>query len=84
MNAVDQVILKTLESGQPVTANEVTARFLVQVRTRLEKLRVRGVVVRENRGGSNREFTYKLIRPDRAAAAITEKGGGLARRMVAS
>jgi hypothetical protein len=47
------------------------------VRRRLEKLRVPGVVVREGRGGRNREFTYRLVRPDRVAKAISEKGGGL-------
>jgi predicted ArsR family transcriptional regulator len=74
---VDEVILGALERGQPVTANDVTMRFLVRVRRRLEKLRVRGVVVREGRGGRNREFTYRLVRPDRMAEAISEKGGGL-------
>jgi hypothetical protein len=74
---VDEVILRALEGGHPVTANDVTGRFLVRVRRRLEKLRVRGVVVREGRGGPNREFTYRLVRPDRVAKAISEKGGGL-------
>jgi hypothetical protein len=74
---IDDVILKALDSGEPVTANAVTARFLARVRRRLEKLRVRGVVVREGRGGAHPEFTYKLVRPDRVAKAIAEKGGGL-------
>jgi hypothetical protein len=76
---VDEVILKALESGDPVTVNDVLKRFADRVRVRLEKLRVRGVVVREGRGRSHREFTYKLVRPDRAAKAIGETGGGLAR-----
>jgi hypothetical protein len=76
---VDDVILKALESGDPVTVNDVIKRFADRVRVRLEKLRVRGVVVREGRGRSHREFTYKLVRPDRAAKAIGETGGGLAR-----
>jgi hypothetical protein len=76
---VDDVILKALESGDPVTVNDVIKRFADRVRMRLEKLRVRGVVVREGRGRSHREFTYKLVRPDRAAKAIGETGGGLAR-----
>jgi predicted ArsR family transcriptional regulator len=80
---LDEVILRALEGGQPVTVNDVTTRFMVnvrnRVRTRLEKLRVRGVVVQEGRGGRNREFTYRLLRPDRFAKAISEKGGGLAR-----
>jgi hypothetical protein len=48
---LDEVILRALEGGQPVTVNDVTTRFMVnvrnRVRTRLEKLRVRGVVVQE-------------------------------------
>jgi hypothetical protein len=76
---VDEVILNALESGDPVTVNDVTQRFMVRVRGRLEKLRVRGVVVREGRGHVHREFTYKLVRPDRAAKAIGESGGGLSR-----
>jgi hypothetical protein len=76
---VDEVILKALEGGHPVTVNDVTKCFTGSVRMRLEKLRVRGVVVREGRGRAHREFTYKLVRPDRAAKAIGETGGGLAR-----
>jgi hypothetical protein len=76
---VDEVILGALESGEPVTVYDVTQRFAYRVRMRLEKLRVRGVVVRAGRGRSHREFTYKLVRPDRAAKAIGETGGGLSR-----
>jgi hypothetical protein len=76
---VDEVILKALESGDPVTVNDVLKRFADRVRMRLEKLRVRGVVVREGRGRPHREFTYKLVRPDRAAKAIGETGGALSR-----
>jgi hypothetical protein len=50
-------------------------RFVHRVRMRLEKLRVRGVVVREGRGGAYRKFTYRLVRPDLAAKALGEKGG---------
>lgn len=74
---VDEVILRALEGGQPVTANDVTGRFRARVRRRLGKLRVRGVVVQEGRGGRNREFTYRSVRPDRVAKGISEKGGGL-------
>ena len=76
---VDEVILKALEGGHPVTVNDVTKCFAGSVRMRLEKLRVRGVVVRDGRGRSHREFTYRLVRPDRAATAIGEAGGGLSR-----
>jgi hypothetical protein len=67
---VDEVILRALEGGLPVTVDDVTKRFMV---------RVRGVVVREGKGGAHREFKCTLIRPDRVAKAIGEKGGGLAR-----
>ena len=73
---VDEVILKALEGGS-ATVNDITKRFERLVRIKLEKLRVRGVVVREGRGGAHREFTYRLLRPDRAAKALNEKGGGL-------
>jgi hypothetical protein len=76
---VDEVILKALEGGQPITVNDVTRRFIVRVRMRLEKLRVRGIVVREGRGRAHREFTYRLVRPDRVVEAIRETGGGLSR-----
>jgi hypothetical protein len=76
---VDEVILNVLAGGHPVTVNDVTTRFRDRVRMRLEKLRARWVVVREGRGGSHCEFTYRLVRPDRAGKAIGEKGGGLAR-----
>ena len=75
---VDEVILKALESGDPVTVNDVLKRFADRVRMRLEKLRVRGVVVREG-SRPHREFTYKLVRPERAAKAIGETGGALSR-----
>jgi predicted ArsR family transcriptional regulator len=73
---VDDILLRALEGG-PVTLNDILKRFGARVRTRLEKLRVRGVVVRENRGRPRREFTYQLLRPELAAKALSEKGGGL-------
>ena len=39
---------------------------------RLEKLRVRGLVVRDGRGGAHREFTYRLVRADVAEGAPRE------------
>jgi hypothetical protein len=71
---VDDTILKALEGG-PVTVNDILKHFEKRVRIRLAKLRVRGVVIREGRGGAHREFTYRLARPDLAAKAIGEKGG---------
>ena len=73
----DDVLLSALERG-PVTVNDILKHFERRVRIRLNKLRVRSVVMREGRGGAHREFTYKLLRPDRAAKALCEKGGGLA------
>ncbi len=76
---VDDIILKALESGNPVTVNDVVnqiaKRCVPVVRMKLEKLRVRTVVVREGKGGAHREFTYKLVRPDAAPKALGEKGG---------
>jgi hypothetical protein len=60
----DDFLLKALEGGRPATVNDIAKRFARRVRIRLERLRVRGVVVREGRGGAHREFTYKLVRPD--------------------
>ena len=74
---VDDILLKALEGG-PATVNDILKHFERRVRIRLDKLRVRGVVVREGRGGAHREFTYRLLRPDVAAKALGEKGGGLA------
>jgi predicted ArsR family transcriptional regulator len=71
---VDDILLRAHEGG-PVTLNDILKRFGARVRTRLEKLRVRGVVVRENRGRPRREF--QLLRPELAAKALSEKGGGL-------
>ena len=73
---VDDILLRALEGG-PVTVNDILKRFGARVRMRLEKLRVRGVVVRENRGRAHREFTYQLLRPELAPKALSEKGGGL-------
>jgi hypothetical protein len=75
---VDDTILKALEGG-PVTVKDITKHFEERVRMRLDKLRVRGVVMREGRGGPHREYTYRLLRPDLAAKVLGEKGGGLAR-----
>jgi predicted transcriptional regulator len=72
---VDDLLLKALEGGSPVTVNDILKRYETRVRLRLNKLRVRGVVVREGRGGAHRKFTYRLVRPDIAAKALREKGG---------
>jgi hypothetical protein len=74
----DDALLSALKRG-PVTVNDILKHFERRVRIRLNKLRVRGVVMREGRGGAHRQFTYKLLRPERAAKALSEKGGGLAR-----
>ena len=71
---VDDFLLKALEGG-PATVNDILKQFERRVRIRLDKLRVRGVVTREGRGGAQREFTYRLLRPELAAKALAEKGG---------
>jgi hypothetical protein len=71
---VDDILLKALEDG-PVTVKDIVKRFERRVRIRLNKLRVRGVVARDGRGGAHRAFTYRLLRPDFAAKALGEKGG---------
>ena len=48
----DDFLLKALEGGRPATVNDIAKRFARRVRIRLERLRVRGVVVREGRGGA--------------------------------
>ena len=71
---LDDILLKGLEGG-PSTVNDIVKRLERPVRIKLDKLRVRGVVLREGRGGAHREFTYRLLRPDLAAKALGEKGG---------
>jgi len=75
---VDDILLKALANG-PATVEDILKHFESRVRIRLEKLRVRGVVGREGRGGPHRQFTYRMLRPDLAAKALSEKGGGLSR-----
>jgi hypothetical protein len=73
---VDDILLKALKGGKPATVNEILKHFARRVRIKLNKLRVRGIVVRKGKGGRHREFTYRLVRPARAAQALGEKGGG--------
>jgi hypothetical protein len=70
---LDDILLKVLEDG-PATVNEIVERLEGRVRSRLNMLRARGVVIRQGRGGAHREFTYKLLRPGVAAKAVHEKG----------
>ena len=70
---LDDIILKVLEDG-PVTVKDVGKRCERRVRIRLNKLRVRGIVLREGKGGAHREFTYRLLRPKLAAKALRERG----------
>jgi hypothetical protein len=74
---VDEIVLRALQGG-PVTVDDIIRRIEKPARMKLAKLRVRGAVLREGRGGAHRKFSYKLLRPDRVAEALTEKGGGLA------
>jgi hypothetical protein len=56
---IDDILWEELECG-PVTIKELTARFERRVRDRRERLRVRGIVIREGRGGAHRQFTYRM------------------------
>jgi hypothetical protein len=49
VGTVDEFILQALKGG-PVTVNDIGKRFETRVRMRLNKLRVRGIVLREGRG----------------------------------
>lgn len=60
---VDEFVLRALERG-PVTVDDIIWRLETPVRIKLEKLRVRGVVIREGRGGRHRKFTFRLLHPD--------------------
>ena len=77
---IDDFLLKVLEDGRPTTVNDIIFQLESCVRIKLEKLRVRGIVIREGRGGARREFTFRLVKPELAAKALVAKGGGLARR----
>jgi hypothetical protein len=76
MTTGDVFILRALARGEPVTVSDVTGHFMIPVRRRLEKLRARGWWS-EKAKAAPREFKYTLIRPDRLAKAISDKGGGL-------
>jgi hypothetical protein len=75
---IDEFILTALKGGKLVTVQDIAKRFEPRIRHRSEKLRVRGIVIREGRGGSYRKFTYGMLREDLAAEAMSEAGGGLA------
>jgi hypothetical protein len=67
---IDEIVLKALESG-----NDIVTRFTGPVRSKLEKLRRHRAVLRDGKGGAHREFIYTLLHPNRAADALTQKGG---------
>jgi hypothetical protein len=52
---LDELVLEAVESG-PVTVDDVLVRLERRVRERLEKLRRRGVLIREGRGGAHRKY----------------------------
>jgi hypothetical protein len=58
---LDDILLRELEGG-PATVKNITKRLETRVRIRLDRLRVRGLAIREGRGGPHREFTYRLRR----------------------
>jgi hypothetical protein len=51
---VDDILLKALKGGKPATVNDILKHFARRVRIKLDKLRVRGVVIRQGRGGARR------------------------------
>jgi hypothetical protein len=71
---LDDILLIALEDG-PVTVRDITKRVERRLRIKLDKLRVRGLVLRKGRGGTYREFTYELVQRELAATALREKGG---------
>jgi predicted transcriptional regulator len=71
---IDEAILKALEEG-PVTVEDMLKQFERRIRIRLQKLCVRGLVLRQGRGGPHRMYTYTLLDRDRAAKALKAKGG---------
>jgi hypothetical protein len=70
---IDEIVLKALEGG-PVTVNDIVTRFTGPVRSKLEKLRRHGAVLRDGKGGRT-ESLLTLLLPKRAAEELTEKGG---------
>jgi hypothetical protein len=48
---IDEIVLKALEGGGPVTISDIVTRFAGPVRSKLEKLRRHGAVVRDGKGG---------------------------------
>ena len=50
---IDEIVLKALEGG-PVTVNDIVTRFTGPVRSKLEKLRRHGAVLRDGKGGAHR------------------------------
>jgi len=68
---IDDILLKALKGGEPATVNDILKHFERRVRGR-------GVVVRDGRGGAHRKFTYRLLQPNIPAKALGKKGGGLA------
>jgi hypothetical protein len=69
--ALDDILLKALEGG-PVTVKDITKRLEGRVRIRLDRLRVRGLVIREGRGGPHRQFTYRLPQSEPIEGRISD------------
>ena len=89
---IDDVLLSALERG-PVTVNDILKHFERRVRIRLNKLRVRSVVMREGRGGalvsSPTNYYVQTVRRRRSArrAAVSRcrsDAGTASGRMIAA
>ena len=76
---VDEVILKALEGG-PATVNDINKRLERLVRIKLERLRVRGVVVREGTRRRAPAVHLQTIKPRPRREGVQREG----RRSLAS
>jgi hypothetical protein len=69
--SLDDILLRELGRG-PGTVKEIADRLESRVRFRLDRLRVRSLVIREGRGGAHRQFTYSLLRPEPIERRISD------------
>jgi hypothetical protein len=58
---LDEILLKELARG-PATTKEIALRLERRIRDRLDRLRVRRLVLREGKGGPHRQYTYSVPR----------------------
>jgi hypothetical protein len=73
---LDDCIWSALERG-PATVEEVAERMRTCIRDRLNRLRARGLIVRDGRGGHHHPFVFKIA-PRGAATTRAHHAGLLA------